>query len=106
MSDAIPHDSTVSPMGLIYKKEEDKTMNDILKELYYKLEEAQKSPSPLRETKSYDKINEIEEELLSSLEGNSKKLFIQFSNMYGELLSQEKLDAFERGVRVGVELGK
>ena len=76
-------------------------MEKSIEKLFYQIEEAEKKSSPLRETKSYDAINEIEELLLSSLDGENKKRFIQFSNMYGELLAQEKLDAFERGVRVG-----
>ena len=79
-------------------------MEKSIETLFYQTEEAEKNPSPLRIPKSYDAINEIEELLLSSLDGENKKLFIQFSNMYGELLAQEKLDAFERGVRVGREL--
>ena len=76
-------------------------MEESIEKLFYQTEEAEKKSSPLRIPKSYDAINEIEEQILSSLDGENKKRFIQFSNMYSELLAQEKLDAFERGVRVG-----
>ena len=47
-------------------------MEKSIEKLFYQTEEAEKNSSPLRIPKSYDAINEIEELLLSSLDGEKK----------------------------------
>ncbi len=46
-------------------------------------------------------INKLEEQLLERLQGDDKKLFLDFVNFYGELMGENALDSFTIGFRYG-----
>lgn len=78
-------------------------MNELLKELYYTCQDSKNRKKPTK-AKDYDSINEIEDTLLKNLTGENKKLFIAFSNAYGELCADATEEAFMDGLKAGANL--
>lgn len=46
-------------------------------------------------------INELEEKLIERLRDEDKDLFLDFCNVYGELMGEAKVDSFTVGFRLG-----
>lgn len=51
-----------------------------------------------------ENINELEEKLTQRLNGEEKKLFLDFCNAYGELMGDTGLDSFIVGFRLGAKM--
>ena len=81
-------------------------MTNMIEELYYgrldpQMREVTHS-GPIKEI-AVD-INKLEDELTERLQGEDKKLFLDFVNVYGELMGESNLESFIIGFRYGAKM--
>lgn len=81
-------------------------MANFLEELYYgnldpQAREYRKSSHILKVSEN---INELEEKLTQCLNGEEKKLFLDFCNAYGEPMGDTELDSFIVDFRLGAKM--
>ena len=81
-------------------------MSNFLEELYFgNLDpQARAYRKDSRIFKSSVNIYDLEETLTQRLNGEEKKLFLDFCNAYGELMGDTGLDSFIVGFRLGVKM--
>lgn len=81
-------------------------MTNMIEELYYgrldpQMRDITRS-DPIKKV-SVD-INKLEDELTERLQGEDKKLFIDFVNVYSELMGESNLESFITGFRYGARM--
>ena len=48
-------------------------------------------------------INQLEEQLTNRLQGEEKRMFLNFVNAYGEMMGESNLESFTSGFRYGAK---
>lgn len=81
-------------------------MAGFIEELFYgKIDpQARGCRKDRRSGKVLGHMNEIEEKLHERLQGEDKEMFLDFCNVYAELMCDTELDSFSTGFSLGVRM--